>query len=223
MRHCRRFAACNQKHRQLSCFSAGPLTLFVLLNTIINTLQLGYKMYNFILSRSVADNNISPFNGLLSGTTQVSQYQKDKTNLDFTEARDSERQWHQLGHTQVCISLQTDNHASTPPLSFGMVICLERNVDLRMAQLMPLPLTVSCFLLRWLIISTRIFSYNFICVYPRSFDVSFNVFNKCNTSHDKVLIFHCYLTKAAEHEIATMRESANRKRCVDKLQPTTKI
>ena len=40
-----------------------------------------------------------------------------KTNLDFTEARDSEWQWHQLGHTQVCMSLQTDNHASTPPLS----------------------------------------------------------------------------------------------------------
>jgi len=46
----------------------------------------------------------------------VSQYQKDKTNLDFTEARDSEWQWHQLGHMQVCILLQTDNHASTPPL-----------------------------------------------------------------------------------------------------------
>jgi len=30
----------------------------------------------------------------------VSQYQKDKTNLDFTEARDSEWQWHQLGHMQ---------------------------------------------------------------------------------------------------------------------------
>ena len=27
----------------------------------------------------------------------------------------------------------------------GMVICLERSADLRMAQLMPLPLTVSCF------------------------------------------------------------------------------
>jgi len=27
----------------------------------------------------------------------------------------------------------------------GMVICLERGADLRMAQLMPLPLTVSCF------------------------------------------------------------------------------
>ena len=27
----------------------------------------------------------------------------------------------------------------------GMVICLERDADLHMAQLMPLPLTVSCF------------------------------------------------------------------------------
>jgi len=48
----------------------------------------------------------------------VSQYQKGKTNLDFTEARDSEWQWHQLGHMQVCTSLHTDNHASTQPLSF---------------------------------------------------------------------------------------------------------
>jgi len=48
----------------------------------------------------------------------VSQYQKGKTNLDFTEATDNEWQWHQLGHMQVCTSLQTDNHAITPPLSF---------------------------------------------------------------------------------------------------------
>jgi len=34
------------------------------------------------------------FNGLLSGTTQVRRYQKCKTILDFTEARDSEWQWH---------------------------------------------------------------------------------------------------------------------------------
>jgi len=27
-----------------------------------------------------------PFNGPFSGTTQVSRYQKGKTNLDFTEA-----------------------------------------------------------------------------------------------------------------------------------------
>ena len=58
--------------------------------------------------------NIHPFNDPLSGTTRVRQYQKGKTNLDFTEARESEWQWHQLGHMQVCTSLQTDN----PPLSF---------------------------------------------------------------------------------------------------------
>ena len=53
----------------------------------------------------------------------MSRHQKDKTNLDFTEARDSEWQWHQLGHMQVCTSLQTDNHASTPPLSFSQAGC----------------------------------------------------------------------------------------------------
>jgi len=53
------------------------------------------------------------FNGPLSGTTQVSRYQKGKTNLDFTEARDSEWQWHRLGHMQVC----------TPPLSFLQAGC----------------------------------------------------------------------------------------------------
>ena len=59
-----------------------------------------------------------PFKGPLSGTTQVSQYQKGKTNLDFIEQRDTEWQWHQLGHMQICTSLQTDNHTSIPPLSF---------------------------------------------------------------------------------------------------------
>jgi len=59
------------------------------------------------------------FNGPLSGTTRVSRYQKGKTNLDITEARDSEWQWHQ----QVCTSLQTDNHASTTPLSFLLAGC----------------------------------------------------------------------------------------------------
>jgi len=64
-----------------------------------------------------------PFNGPLSGATQVSRYQKGKTNLDFTEARDSERQWHPLGHMQVRTSLQSDNQASTTPLSFLQAGC----------------------------------------------------------------------------------------------------
>ena len=37
-----------------------------------------------------------PFNGPFSGTAQVSRYQKGKTSLDFTEARDSEQQWNPL-------------------------------------------------------------------------------------------------------------------------------
>jgi len=65
-----------------------------------------------------------PFNSPFSGNTQVSRYQKGKTNLGFTEARDSEWQWHQLGRMQVCTSLQTDNHISTPPLCFLQAGCL---------------------------------------------------------------------------------------------------
>jgi len=53
----------------------------------------------------------------------VRRYQKGNTNLDFTEARDSEWQWHQLGHMQVCTLLQADNHASTPQLSFLQARC----------------------------------------------------------------------------------------------------
>ena len=71
-----------------------------------------------------------PFNGPLSGTTQVSRYQKGKTYLDFTEARDSEWQWHPLGYMQVCTFLQSDNHASTPPLNFlhaGCTSCRPTN------------------------------------------------------------------------------------------------
>jgi len=55
--------------------------------------------------------------------SRITRYQKGKTNLDFTEARDSEWQWHQLNHMQICTSPQTDNHASIPPLSFLQAGC----------------------------------------------------------------------------------------------------
>jgi len=38
-------------------------------------------------------------------------------NRDLLE-RDSEWQWYQLGHMQICTSPQTDNHARIPPLNF---------------------------------------------------------------------------------------------------------
>jgi len=40
----------------------------------------------------------------------VSQYQKGKTSLDFTEARDSEWQWHQRGHMQVHLAPDRQPH-----------------------------------------------------------------------------------------------------------------
>ena len=74
-------------------------------------------------AESIGLSHTHPFNGPLSRTTRVSRYQKGNTNLDFTEARDSEWQWHQLDHMQVCTSLQRDNHASTPPLRFLQAGC----------------------------------------------------------------------------------------------------
>jgi len=80
-------------------------------------------------ARTHTHTHTHPFNGPFSGTTQVSRYQKGKTNLDFTEARDTEWQWHQLGHTQVCTLLQTDNHTSTPTvfLQAGCPSCSPTN------------------------------------------------------------------------------------------------
>jgi len=69
--------------------------------------SLRHKWYLDRFNRFCRPHHTHPFNGPLSGTTRVSRYQKGKTNLDFPEAGDSEWQWHQLGHMQVCTSLQT--------------------------------------------------------------------------------------------------------------------
>jgi len=56
----------------------------------------------------------------------VSWYQKGKTSLDFTEARDIEWQWHQLGHMKVCTLLHKDNQ-HPPPLQAGCPSCCPTN------------------------------------------------------------------------------------------------
>ena len=87
----------------------------------------GRTPYRFIDPAAYYANSVSnshtPFNGPFSWTTRVSRYQKGKTDLYFTEATDSEWQWHQLSHMQVCTLLQTDNHANTPPISFLQAGC----------------------------------------------------------------------------------------------------
>jgi len=57
---------------------------------------------------TITDTHTHPFNGPFSGTTRVGWYQKGKTNLDFTEARDSEWKW---------------KDASSSPLSFSQAGC----------------------------------------------------------------------------------------------------
>ena len=94
------------------------------INLSRNTKAISSAVYTpACLNTETAHTHTHPFNDPFSGTTRVSRYQKGKTNLDFAEARDSEWQWHQLGHMQVCNSLQTDNHARTPPLSFLQAGC----------------------------------------------------------------------------------------------------
>jgi len=50
------------------------------MNAVTRRININYNYYR----------NTNAFNGPLSWTTQVSRYQKGKTNLDFTEAKDSE-------------------------------------------------------------------------------------------------------------------------------------
>ena len=102
---------------QAGCPSCRPNNSVKALKATTHLMWLKWKKYTQTCARLTAPS---------SGTTRVSQYQKGKTKLDFTEARDSEWQWHQLGHMQVCTSLQTDNHASTTPLSFLQAGCLSR-------------------------------------------------------------------------------------------------
>jgi len=53
-----------------------------------------------------------------------------KINLDFTEARDSELQWHQLDHMQVCTSLKTDNHAGVAHSALRLAVTQFPNTSL---------------------------------------------------------------------------------------------
>ena len=76
-------------------------TLSITLVSILSNLTLTVTLLT--IETTNTHTHTHTFNGLFSGTTRVSRYQKGKTNLVFTEAKDSEWQWHQLGHMQVCI------------------------------------------------------------------------------------------------------------------------
>ena len=93
---------CTLKHR---C----NVTTFDISKSILNPITSG----QLCQAAAYSSQHTHTFNGPISRSRQEIWYKKGKTNLDFTEARESEWQWHQLGYMQVCTSLQTDNHAST--------------------------------------------------------------------------------------------------------------
>jgi len=51
--------------------------------------MMSYFNLQFVILMTDTHTHTHPFNGRFLGTTQVSRYQKGKTSLDFTEARDS--------------------------------------------------------------------------------------------------------------------------------------
>ena len=71
----------------------------------------GYELSAFEALDWALQIHTHPFNDPFSRTTRVSQYQKGKTNLDFTEARDIEWQWHQLG---ICKSAPRSRQITMP-------------------------------------------------------------------------------------------------------------
>jgi len=59
-----------------------------------------------------------------SRTTWVNRHQKDKPFYILIKQKIMGWQWHQLDHMQIIFtSLQSDNHASTSPLSFLQAGC----------------------------------------------------------------------------------------------------
>ena len=112
------FFWCSVNCRFCCCVIADPLSLWSdeERTNFVAGLKLYGKDFYLIQQNKVHCSKLllytCPFNGPLSRTTRVIRYEKGKTNLDFTKARDSEWQWHQLGHVQVCTSLQTDNYAT---------------------------------------------------------------------------------------------------------------
>jgi len=99
-------------------FAATRETVSIVDTVVSLTLRIVLFVSDNYVSKCICTHTHTHLTALCPGLPMWAGTRKVKTNLDFTEAKDSEWQWHQLGHMRVCTSLQTENHASTPPLSF---------------------------------------------------------------------------------------------------------
>jgi len=114
--HTTRLGSSGLKHSR-SYWETTHCILFVEATVSILSVLSRKPIVNDPVWHFVTHTHSRPFNGPLSRTTRVSRYQKGKTSLDFIEAWDM-WQWHQLGHMQVCTSLQTDNPRQHPTAQF---------------------------------------------------------------------------------------------------------
>ena len=104
----------------------GQVGDFCLLRSILQvpfsflTLSVGWqKGYLDHKNCYTTTTTLHPFNSPFPRTTWESRHQKGKPFWILLEQQIMGWQWHQLDHMQIiCTSLQTDNHASTSPLSF---------------------------------------------------------------------------------------------------------
>jgi len=95
------------------CFEIGVIWVFV---NNIDCNSINYEVQTW--SHYITTTTLYPLNGLISRTTRVSRHQKGKPFWILLEQQMMGWQWHQLDHMQITrTSLQTDDHASTSPLS----------------------------------------------------------------------------------------------------------
>jgi len=106
----------------MSKSSVSFLTHGVLLRQHCITWAKTHNIINYCKTRyywrARAHTHTHTFNGPFSGTTRVSRYQKGKPIWILLEQETVNSSGISWANMQVCTSLQTVNHASTPPLSF---------------------------------------------------------------------------------------------------------
>ena len=89
--------------------SSWSWTLYFILHAFVHPIIIFFSQH--MLLQTHTHTHTHPFNGPLSGTTRVSRYQKGKTSLDFTEARDSE--WGGISWA-ICKSAPRSRQITTP-------------------------------------------------------------------------------------------------------------
>ena len=104
------FSGCFCEFSLIFIFYYSP----VCFSFLSHTFRLGLLLCTYVLTTTTT---LRPFNSLFSRQSWVSQKGKPFWILLVQEM--TGWQWHQLDHMQIiCTLLQTDNHASTSPLSF---------------------------------------------------------------------------------------------------------